>query len=239
MKLGIMQPYFLPYVGYWQLLNEVDSYVVYDDVNYIKGGWINRNRILVNGKVNYLTLELQGASPNKLINEIGLSSNNKSRIKLVKTISQAYKKAPMYDKVFPLIEEILLFKNNNLGTFVFNSIDAIAKYLDIDTKLYLSSEISKDNSLKGQDKVINICKQLNADTYINAIGGQKLYSFSDFRSEGIVLRFLKTCEDICYPQLTSDFCPSLSILDMLMMLPAEDVKLNLKKFTLIDGDENA
>ena len=232
MKLGIMQPYFLPYLGYWQLLNEVDSYVVYDDVNYIKGGWINRNRILVNGEVKYLSLELQGASPNKLINEISLSPNKKSRIKLLKTVGQSYKKAPMYNEVFSLMEDILLYEDDNLANFVFNSIDKIREYLKINTKLYLSSSIKKDNTLKGQDKVIEICKILNADTYVNAVGGQALYSFSDFNSEGIALEFLKTHEDICYPQLSDEFCPMLSILDILMMLPVEDIRFLLSQFTL-------
>ena len=70
MKLGIMQPYYLPYIGYWQLLNAVDKYVIYDDVNFIKGGWINRNRILNNGVVQYFNVPMIGSSPFKLINQI-------------------------------------------------------------------------------------------------------------------------------------------------------------------------
>lgn len=234
MKLGIMQPYFLPYIGYWQLLNTVDTYVVYDDVNYIKGGWINRNRILVNGDIKYISLELQGASSYKKINEIKLSPNKKSRSKLLKTIEQSYKKAPMFQDVFPLMERIFLFDTQNLSSFVYNSIDLIMQYLKINTKLVLSSELKKNNELKGQDKVIEICKKLNADTYINAAGGKQLYSFRDFSQQGINLKFLETDSNITYNQLTDDFYPSLSILDILMMLSVDDINTLLTKYRLLD-----
>ena len=101
MKIGIMQPYFLPYIGYWQLLNAVDKYVIYDDVNYIKGGWINRNRILINKEPKYFNVKLNGASPNKLINEVEVSNDNIWQKKLLKTIEENYKKAPFLKKFFP------------------------------------------------------------------------------------------------------------------------------------------
>ena len=100
MKIGIMQPYFLPYIGYWQLLNVVDKYVIYDDVNYIKGGWINRNRILINKEVKYFNVKLNGASPNKLINEVEVSLDEVYQKKLLKTIEENYKKAPFFMKFF-------------------------------------------------------------------------------------------------------------------------------------------
>lgn len=238
MKLGIMQPYFLPYIGYWQLIDAVDSYVIYDDVNYIKGGWINRNRILVNGTVKYISLELQGASPNKLINEIDLVPSNKSRLKLLKTIDQSYKRAPLYEEVYPIMEKIFLYKETNLAKFIAHSLKVVCEYLHIDTKLYMSSEIEKNCDLKGQDKVINICTNLNATTYINAIGGRELYSFSDFKRSGIELLFLQTSPKIMYSQFADEFQPNLSILDLMMMLSPEAINQLMKEYVLIGESEN-
>ena len=70
MKLAIMQPYLFPYLGYFQLIAAVDKFVFYDDVNFIKNGWINRNRLLISGKVNYITIPLSGASSFLKINQV-------------------------------------------------------------------------------------------------------------------------------------------------------------------------
>lgn len=236
MKIGIMQPYFLPYIGYWQLLNVVDKYVIYDDVNYINRGWINRNRILLNSKDKMITLSLKEVSQNKLIKEIELLNNEKEREKLLKTISQSYKKAPFYDEVYPLIEEILNFKEINLEKFLENSIKKIIEYLEIDTTILISSEIEKDNMLKGKNKILDICKNLGASEYYNAIGGQELYSYEEFNKEGIKLKFLKS-GNIEYKQFKNEFIPNLSIIDVMMFNSKEKIKEFLNNYTLI-GENN-
>lgn len=236
MKIGIMQPYFLPYIGYWQLLNVVDKYVIYDDVNYINRGWINRNRILFNSKDKMITLSLKEVSQNKLIKEIELLNNEKEREKLLKTISQSYKKAPFYDEVYPLIEEILNFKEINLEKFLENSIKKIIEYLEIDTTILISSEIEKDNMLKGKNKILDICKNLGASEYYNAIGGQELYSYEEFNKEGIKLKFLKS-GNIEYKQFKNEFIPNLSIIDVMMFNSKEKIKEFLNNYTLI-GENN-
>lgn len=232
MKIGIMQPYFLPYIGYWQLLNAVDKYIIYDDVNYINRGWINRNRILLNSKDKMITLSLKEVSQNKLIKEIELLNNEKEREKLLKTISQSYKKAPFYDKVYPLIEEILNFKEINLGKFLENSIKKIIEYLEINTTVLISSEVEKDNMLKGKNKILDICKNLGASEYYNAIGGQELYSYEEFNKEGIKLKFLKS-GNIEYKQFKNEFIPNLSIIDVMMFNSKEKIKEFLNDYTLI------
>lgn len=232
MKIGIMQPYFLPYIGYWQLINAVDKYVIYDDVNFINRGWINRNRILLNGKDKMITLSLREASQNKLIKEIELANNEKEKIKLLKTISQSYRKAPFYNLVYPLIEEILNFKELNLGKFLENSIKKIAEYLEINTTILISSEIEKDNMLKGKDKILDICKRLGATKYYNAIGGQELYSYEEFKKNGIELNFLKTNE-ISYIQYKNSFIPNLSILDVMMFNSKDEIKNILENYILL------
>lgn len=232
MKLGIMQPYFVPYIGYWQLLNAVDKYVIYDDVNYIKNGWINRNRILVNGQPTYFNIPMLGASSFKLINEVEVNLDERLIAKNVKTIEQAYKKAPYFDEIFPLIKNIIEYKEKNLSKYIENSIRKIADYLDIKTEIIVSSTINKDNSLKGKDKVIHICKQLGANEYYNAVGGQEMYSFDEFEENGIKLGFVET-EKIVYKQFSNEFQSNLSIVDVLMFNSKEEVKSYLKKYNLI------
>lgn len=230
MKLGIMQPYFFPYMGYWQLINAVDKYVIYDDVNFIKGGWINRNNILINKKVNLINLRIHKASPNKLINEIEVLGNETYNNKLLKTIEESYKKAPYFNFVFPVIEKVVDQDEKNLAKYLAFSIKEVCNYLGIKTQLILSSEINKNNDLRGQDKVIEICKIFKADMYINAIGGKALYSVKEFDSNGIQLKFLKT-GGINYQQFNNDFIPNLSIIDVMMFNSPEEIN---KMFNIYD-----
>lgn len=233
MKLGIMQPYFLPYIGYWQLLNAVDKYIIYDDVNYIKGGWINRNRVLVNNIDKLITLKLDGASPNKLIKEIELSDDNIYKKKLLKTIEENYKKAPFFKDVYLMIEKIIMNNEKNLAKFIEFSLKEISNYLEIKTEILISSSLKKDNLLKGKDKVIEICKIMGATEYYNAVGGQELYSFDEFKQNGIELKFLKT-GNIEYKQFKNEFIPNLSILDVMMFNSKEEIKRMLNNYELIE-----
>ena len=229
MTIAIMQPYLFPYIGYWQLINAVDTFVIYDDVNFIKKGYVNRNSILSNGQSQLFTLELIGASQNKLINEVEVGNNRK---KLSKTIKQNYIKAPYFEIVFPMIEDILNQEEKNLAKFIGYSLQQISNYLILDTKFIYSSEIEKDNSLKAQDKVLEICNILKADKYINAIGGQELYNKEIFKENGMELNFLKT-ELVEYKQFKNDFVPYLSIIDILMFNSKDEIKNMLNSYELM------
>jgi len=231
-KVGIMQPYFFPYIGYWQLINAVDKFVIYDDVNFIKGGWINRNNILYNGKVKRINLQMNGASSNKLINEIEVSDSEIFRRKLLKTIEASYKKAPYFSETYKIIEDIVNNNEKNLAKYLEYSIRRISEYLLITTEIIMSSDINKNNELKGQDKVIEICQILGADKYYNAIGGQELYSREDFKKMGIELKFIKT-NNISYNQFSHDFTPNLSIIDVMMFNSISEVNELLNEYTLI------
>ena len=224
-----MQPYFMPYIGYWQLMAAVDTYVIYDDVNYIKKGWINRNNILVNNDKQMFTISLNGASQNKLINEITIADDF---TKFRKTIRMAYHKAPYYNDVMALLDMILSYQSCNLADFIANSIKLVCEYLDIQTKIIMSSDIKKDNSLKGQNKILEMCKLLNADTYYNAIGGQELYDKSVFEKENITLYFLQSSTSR-YLQFGEDFISGLSIIDVLMFNSKEEINIMLKNFQLV------
>lgn len=224
MKLAIMQPYLFPYIGYWQLINAVDVFVIFDDVSYIKKGYINRNSILLNGQGQRITLELIGASQNKLINEIEIRGNSK---KILRTIELSYSKAPYFKEIFPIIEEILNQEEKNLAKFIGYSLEKISNYLKIDTKFLYSSSIKKDNSLKAQNKILDICSKLDAKNYINTIGGVNLYDEDRFKKEGIDLNFLKA-KIINYQQFKDEFISHLSIIDVLMFNDIDAVRNMLK-----------
>lgn len=229
MRLGIMQPYFFPYLGYWQLLANVDKYVVYDDVTYIKGGWINRNNFLINGQKNLLTMQLEKASSYTLIKDIAIKDDF---VKFLKTIEMGYKKAPFFEDIFRLLKDICQCPDKKLGQFLFNSHIKICEYLGIDTELILSSSFEKHTELKGKDKVISICKQLGADEYINAIGGQELYDKKEFAENGIRLNFLQANLRE-YSQLKNEFVAGLSIIDIMMFNSKEEIKEMLNDFNLV------
>ena len=229
LKVGVMQPYFVPYIGYWQLLNAVDVYVVYDDVNYINRGWINRNRILVNGEPKYFNLLIEAASQNKLINEIEICKDEKHIQKLFRMLELNYRKAPFYTETMELLRRVLNSEEKNLALFLYEQIMCVAEYLDIDTKIVLSSSLKKDCSLHGEEKILEICRVLNATEYYNAIGGCELYSKDNFSKNKIDLKFLKT-NDICYKQYGEHFYDNLSIIDVLMFNGRSVTKELLKEF---------
>ncbi len=229
MKLGIMQPYFFPYLGYWQLLANVDKYIVYDDVTYIKGGWINRNNFLINGQKKLLTMQLEKASSYVLIKDIVIKDDFS---KFLKTIEMGYKKAPFFEDVFNLLKEICQFQDKKLGTFLFNSHKKICEYLEINTELILSSLFEKNSEQKGKDKVISICKQFRADEYINAIGGQSLYDKKEFAENGIKLNFLQANLKV-YKQFKNEFVAGLSIIDIMMFNSKKNIKEMLNDFELV------
>lgn len=217
------------YIGYWQLLEASDTFVIYDDVNFIKKGYINRNYILIEGKSQRFTVPLIGTSQNKLINKISLFGDNK---KLLRTISLAYKKSPYYDIVYPMIENILSKEENNLAKFIGYSIKQISGYLNIDSNIIYSSDIEKDNSLKGQYKIIDISKKLGATHYLNVNGGRKLYDKELFCANNIQLDFIET-QIMEYKQFNNDFVPYLSIIDILMFNNIEEINEMLKAYKLI------
>lgn len=229
MKVGIMQPYFMPYIGYWQLMKTVDKYVIFDDVNFIKRGWVNRNNILNNGQKYMFSIALRAASQNKYFNEIYVLDDF---VKFRKTLMACYKKAPYYTSVMPLMDEIFSFEDKCLSHFLRNSFDIVLNYLNIQTTLLYSSDIRKDESKKGQDKILDICSVLGATQYINAIGGQELYEKEKFAENGIKLNFLQT-EVVQYKQFENEFVPGLSMIDVLMFNSLEEINRMLDNFELI------
>ena len=213
-SLAIMQPYFLPYVGYFQLINAADLFIVYDNIKYTKKGWINRNRFLLNGKDAVFSIPLKKDSDSLDIREREISPDFK-KSKLLNQIREAYRRSPYFERTFPLVERIVLEEETNLFKFILNSIRQTCESLAIGTEIAVSSSLPIDHSLPGKAKVVALCKHVGADVYINAIGGQELYSKEDFGAQGIDLKFLKT-KPFEYEQLGDKFVPWLSIIDVMM-----------------------
>lgn len=227
-----MQPYLFPYIGYFQLINTVDKFVIFDDVNYINRGWINRNRILINGDYQMISIPLKEASQNKLINEIEIVNDQKWKEKLLRTLQFSYKKAPFFDNVFPLLEKIVLNNEQNISAFIYASIIDLLEYLKINTLIEPSSSKYNTKQLKAEQKILSICNQEKATTYINPIGGTELYSKQLFKDHNIKLFFLKT-EKIVYNQNCKNFIPWLSIIDVMMFNSLDEVKNMLKQYDLV------
>lgn len=222
MKLAIMQPYFLPYIGYFQLINSVDEFVIYDNIKYTKKGWINRNRLLLNEQDVLFSLPLKKGSDSLHVVQRELSSNF-DREKLINQFKEAYRHAPYFSQTYNLLNSIIINDNNNLFQYILYSVRAICAHLDIKTKIHIASEINIDHALQSQDKVLAFCHALDADTYINTIGGIDLYNKEKFQSQGIDLKFIQT-KNFSYPQFKTKFIPFLSIIDILMFNPLQNVQ---------------
>lgn len=241
MKVGIMQPYFLPYLGYWQLMNAVDRYIILDDVSFIRRGWIHRNRIQNHGEVQWLTIPITGASQNRTICELNLARSERVWHKLRRSVQLAYCHAPQYALGKAVFDRILDFRDDNLSQFLTNSIYESAFYLAIDTEIVRASDLEYDRSLRGSERILELCARMGADSYYNAIGGQELYDADLFAARGIDLRFLRMKDDLVYPQGKHGFCPRLSVLDAMMYNDTTQLRQLLLQFTLEEGKprENA
>lgn len=222
MKLAIMQPYFLPYIGYFQLIASVDQFIVYDNIKYTKKGWINRNRMLQNGTDVMFSLPLKKDSDSLDVLERELAADF-NREKLLNQFKGAYRRAPYFEQTFPLIEQIVRYENANLFRFLHHSIVKTCAHLGITTVIRISSDITIDHALQSQDKVLALCEAAGAKTYINAIGGMELYSKEVFQENGVELKFIKS-KPFEYLQFGEAFVPWLSIIDVMMFNPVNTVR---------------
>jgi hypothetical protein len=233
MNIAIMQPYFFPYIGYFQLVNAADIFIFYDDVNYINKGWINRNKFLVNENALYITISCEKASQNKLISEINVLLDLKTQDKILKTIENAYKKAPFFNEVFSLFYKCIRFEKHELGRFSANTILEVCNYLNIKKIFKFSSADHSDS--KGMDKsdrLIHIARSEQCENYINLMGGMKLYDKTYFKKQGVELCFLQP-QSINYTQFNRTFIADLSIIDILMFNDTHVVNTFINKYLLL------
>ena len=233
MKLAIMQPYLFPYIGYFQLMKSCDHFVVYDDVQFIKSGWINRNRLLSNGQPCYFNFRLRGGSTFDMINEkVFIDQIDRDKDKFLKSLQGMYGKAPYFAQTFELIRGIISCDETNVSRFVAHTLQELAKYFELDITFHIASELGIPEGLHGQDRVIWVNNHLGADEYINVAGGMELYDRDVFRQHGIELKFLKPGIRE-YPQFKNEFVPGLSIIDVMMFNSKETVLEMLGDYQLI------
>jgi len=230
--VGIMQPYIFPYIGYFQLINAVDKFVIYDDVAYINKGWINRNNILVGGKASLFTIPLVNASQNRLIKEIEVDNLALWSKKFLKTIEQSYKKAPFYTAVLSVLESVFNSSQTNIGALTTLSLKETCQYLGIKTEIVESSGVYNNQELKAQERILDICLQEKAHHYINPIGGMSIYDKQLFADNKILLNFIKA-KPVIYKQFTNEFVPWLSMIDIMMFCSVEEIHEHLKQFELV------
>lgn len=234
---AMMQPYLFPYLGYFQLIARSDVFVLGDDLQYVKGSWINRNRVLVNGQPQLITFPLRKGGGFEPINQRWLCDDfPREAQKLLKTLELAYSRAPYRAEAISLIRQILTHPERNLARFTEHSIRCICAYLDITTPIRIGSELGFPARMDKQERVISIAKKLGAALYINPIGGVALYCPALFRTHGLSLRFLRM-DDLSYPQFNQPFVPSLSIIDVLMFNSQKDAQALLERFSLVEGVE--
>ena len=214
-------------------MNAVDEFVIYDNIQYTKKGWISKNRFLRNGKAEVFSLPLKKGSSFLQVKDRYLSDDyEKEAARLLRQIVGAYKKAPNFEATFTLFEKCLTYENKNLFDFIYNSILVIKEYLGMKTKIIISSSINIDHSLSSANKVKAICHDLEAKKYINPIGGLELYSKEDFIRQNIILNFHQA-KPFKYNQFVNEFIPWLSILDVLMFNDKEKIKTYLNCFEII------
>lgn len=227
-----MQPYFLPYIGYFQLINSVDVFVIYDNVNFIKKGWINRNNFLIENHPKLISIPLDGASQNKLINEINLKKG-KTYKKVLNSIEFNYSKASNFVEYFHGFREIFNKTDEcSISTFNFDLMRWAIQDLNVKTEFVFSSNLNIDHDLKGQDKIVEICKKLNASTYINLPGGKGLYDDKIFNQENINLKFLEPVAHEYSQCKTKKFYSNLSFFDALMNVENHHLKTLLNNYKL-------
>ena len=218
MKAAIMQPYFFPYFGYYQLVNLVDTFVFLDDVNYINKGWVDRNKIISNGQEFYFSVPLNKKSQNKLINEIYLADSFLPwRNKFLKTLKHLYGKCLGFEKIYDLVKKVLFSEDEKISDLACCSIQETSCFLGSKTQFLYSSDLSCTGG--SQERIINICKLLGVTEYVNPIGGLELYDKKNFLEHDIKLNFMRSMQPFDY----------LSIIHVLMK---DKKQIDLDKFVL-------
>lgn len=227
-----MQPYLFPYIGYFQLIDAVNCFVIYDDVTFIKQGWINRNQILIDGKPSFFTVPIKKQSSHRKIRETRIYEETNWAKKFFSSLKHSYGKAPYFSEVMDIVTRVFSLKTTLIGELAASSIFSVCDYLGIKTKFVQNPDKYNNAVLRKEERIIDICRQEKAHEYINLSGGKDLYSKENFSTHGINLRFLEPSTDIRYTQFTIDFTPYLSIIDTMMFNPVERIQGFLRQYIL-------
>lgn len=240
MRVAIMQPYVFPYLGYYQLLHASDRFVLFDDVNFIKKGWINRNRILLNGQPYTFTIPVQDVSQNRTIKDHMIGADQSWKPKLMANLKHAYAKAPCFAEVYPVLEDMFMEAEGSVAELAGRSIRYVAERAALPVSIHRASDLALSVDLKGQERILAVCAAHGATRYINPANGAELYAAERFAARGIELRFLRMNEDLSYPQTgASTHVPALSAIDALMHCTPEELRTLLGQYKLLHAAEVA
>ena len=233
MKLGVMQPYFFPYLGYFQLIDAVDVFVFYTDVNFVKQSWMNRNSILGRDGKLLFSIPLSNGKSGVKIHDVQISQKREVwEKKFMRTLEYSYRKAANYEVGYELVRECFSFQGASLAEFNVHSVVTLCQWMGINTKIVQSSEGYQNRERERVSRLIDICQKEGADCYVNSPGGRSLYTQEDFQQSDIKLRFLepKLKE---YPQSEQkSFVEGISIIDLVMNIRAEEVKALLSGYQI-------
>lgn len=234
MTVAIMQPYFLPYIGYFQLIACVDEFILFDTPQFIRHGWIERNNILkLDGEPSYIKVPLNKHNRNTSINNVTINNSISWQNKLFAQLTHYKKKAPHYVQTLDLLNTILNLKTNSIVELNYHALNVVCRYLDIKTPIKVWSKMNIEiQDVNAPDEwALEICKALGATHYINPIGGQSFFDVTKYHESNIKINFLES-RPIPYKQFTTEFEPFLSIVDVLMFNSKEEIKQMLKEFEL-------
>jgi len=243
MKIGIMQPYFFPYIGYFQLIDAVDTFCMYEHVTFRKKSWITRNRILDKGRLEpiFISIPVKGKSSFKSINDVSVNDSEDWKKSILNALFYNYKKAICFDETYSFIESLLSVKKESIHEYNSEIIIAISKWLGSTTKIIAKSDNLTEIELENNpidknldnktNRILMLCRRFQSSHYINPSGGVELYNKKDFEENGLQINFIKT-EPISYKQWGNDCVQNLSIIDMMMHVPKTDIQQFLKSYSL-------
>ncbi len=237
MKIGIMQPYFFPYIGYFSLISSVDKWIVFDNIQYIRHGWINRNRILhpnPDKEWQYITIPVQKFLQQSLISNIRSDDSQKWRERIMGQLNHYKKFSKRYEEISALVKKSLFTKENHLSEINILALKNVCEYLKINFNYEIFSQMKCDlgEISSPGDWALEISKALGAKEYINPIGGKNIFDLNKFKKYGIKIKFLEN-KLLKYNQNGRSFISGLSIIDVLMLNKKVNVTKMLKEYLLI------
>lgn len=224
-KLAILQPSYIPWIGYFEQIVNVDIFVFYDDVQYTKNDWRNRNKIKTLDGSSWLSIPIK-SSTSKKINEVLIDDTKNWQTKHLKSLKQYYSKSKYFEDIYPLLEKNINSDINSISTLSIDIIKDIVKYLKIDTKFYLSSDL--DIGGDKNNRLINICKHFNASSYYTGLAAKDYIDEELFKKNNIELVY-QEYKHPSYEQLHGDFLPYLSIIDLLFNHGRDSKKIITKE----------
>ena len=227
MKLGIMQPYFFPYLGHFDLINLVDEWIVFDTPQYMRHHWVNRNRVLhPNAGWQYITVPLRKHPQDTPINQVQIAMENDWRNRILRQLEHYRREAPYYKQVAGFLEECFSEASPNLSETNILTLRKTCQRLGISTPFHVFSQmdLALTEDVEGPgDWALNISRVVGASEYVNPPGGAALFNESKFTADNIKLT-IQAFMNMIYPCGPYQFEPGLSVLDVMMWNSPEQIK---------------